>query len=132
MAADDTMVMTDIVPTIRTTLEIKKRKRRRRILLLANCRPVLRRSLLCCTKLNRLSLTWLITRLNILRQVSICNIEEPICKLTVADTGSVFHLNSAKVFERFYRVDKGRSREQGGTGLGLSIVYDKIMAARFG
>jgi signal transduction histidine kinase len=47
--------------------------------------------------------------------------------LTVKDRGvGIPEEDITHIFDRFYRVDKARSREAGGSGLGLAIVQDTV------
>ncbi len=63
--------------------------------------------------------------------VRLRRVEEDI-EIIVEDTGVGIPSDSIEhVFERFYRVDKARSRQQGGAGLGLSIVKE-LIARNFG
>ena len=59
--------------------------------------------------------------------ISLIENNEQLCKICFEDDGcGVEEKQLPRLFERFYRVDKGRSRRMGGTGLGLAIVKHAV------
>lgn len=132
LGAEDTMSMADIVPTVRNTLEMLKKRAQKKGIVLEYSLP--ERTEPVFVVLHQVKQVVFNLVDNAIKytsegghvQIALLQEEERYL-LAVTDSGIGIPLeHREKIFERFYRVDKARSREQGGAGLGLAIVKEIV------
>ncbi|NLZ38780.1 MAG: cell wall metabolism sensor histidine kinase WalK [Firmicutes bacterium] len=132
VASDDTMVLLDIVPAVQSTLEMLRKRAEEKGLIFSYSLP--ERAAPVLVVLHQIKQIVFNLVDNAIKytpaggQIKVTLKEEgDVLKFCVSDTGvGIPEDQREKIFERFYRVDKARSREQGGTGLGLSIVREIV------
>jgi signal transduction histidine kinase len=132
LGAEDTMVMADVVPTVKNTLQILLKRAEEKGIVLDYSLP--ERTDPIFAVLHQIKQVVFNLVDNAIKYspeggtVTVALFQETErLILTVSDTGiGIPPEHREKIFERFYRIDKARSREQGGTGLGLAIVKEIV------
>ncbi len=133
VSMDDTMQSADIVPAVAATLEmLKKRAETEGILLQYSVQPEASPVYISAHQIKQILFNLVDNAIKYTPAggtiiVALYNEGEELA-LSVTDTGyGIPTEHKDKIFERFYRIDKARSREQGGTGLGLAIVKEIVI-----